>query len=249
MEPLPRFHVGRSADACLLLVEDDPEVSKTLVRTLAAHGFSILTASSGAEIGACLNTRAIDLLILDLMLPGEDGLEICRHLRTASEIPILILSALTSSTDRVVGLEMGADDYMSKPFDTRELVARVRALLRRARSAGINCQKPLVRRYNFEGWCVEPIARRLHNPEGAHVALTSAEFDLLLAFCRNPGRVLSRERLLELTHSGTAGPMERSIDVHVSRIRQKLQYNARGDDLLKTVRLGGYIFTPEVEAL
>ena len=157
-----------------------------------------------------------------------------------------MLTALKEDVDRIVGLEIGADDYMTKPFNPRELVARIRALLRRAHSDP-NLRAVRTQPLCFAGWRINPAARELQSPDGVGVALTSAEFDVLVAFCRNPGKILSREQLLELTHGGLAGPIERSIDVHVSRIRQKIEPDPRDPSLIKTVRLGGYIFTPTVE--
>jgi two-component system OmpR family response regulator len=157
-----------------------------------------------------------------------------------------MLTALGESVDRIVGLEIGADDYVTKPFNSRELVARIRALLRRAQS-GVRGGADRVPPLRFAGWRIDPAARQLCDPDGVQVTLTSAEFDLLLAFCNRPGRILSREQLLDLTHGGTAGPIERSIDVHVSRIRQKIEPDPREPALIKTVRLGGYVFTPIVE--
>jgi two-component system OmpR family response regulator len=187
----------------------------------------------------------IDLMVLDVMLPGEDGYSICRRLRANSAIPIIMLTALGEDVNRIVGLELGADDYVTKPFNSRELVARIRALLRRSYGTTGSRRRP--RALRFAGWLIDPIARQLRNPEGVQVAMTSAEFDLLLAFCWNPGHVLSRERLLELTHCGSAGPIERSIDVHVSRVRQKIEPDPHDPSLIKTVRLAGYIFTPAVK--
>jgi two-component system OmpR family response regulator len=214
------------------------------------HGFRVALASSGVAMDDYLRGQAADVIILDVMLPGEDGLALCRRLRAVSRVPILMLTALGSEIDRVLGLEIGADDYVTKPFSSRELIARVRALLRRAQSDTDRAQPPsLLKGYRFAGWRIEPSARQLYNPAGVRVSLTSAEFDLLFAFCENPGRVLSREQLLELMHSGAAGPLGRSVDVHVSRVRQKLESEAFEGELIKTVRLGGYIFTPRVELL
>jgi two-component system OmpR family response regulator len=155
-----------------------------------------------------------------------------------------MLTALADDIDRIVGIEIGADDYITKPFNSRELVARIRGLLRRMRSSGAAETRP--RALAFKGWKIDPVARQLHNPDGVQVTMTSAEFDLLCAFCRNPGQVLSREQLLDLTPGGQAGPIARSIDVHVSRVRQKIEPDPQQPTLIKTVRLGGYIFTPTV---
>ena len=234
--------------AHILLVEDDVDISRLLASTLAESGFTASTVSSAVEMDRLLARGGIDLIVLDVMLPGEDGFNICRRLRASSSIPIIMLTALGESVDRVVGLEIGADDYVSKPFNSRELVARIRALLRRASStAQIGANR--LRSLRFAGWRIDPAARELRDREGVQVTLTSAEFDLLLAFCNRPGRVLSRDELLELTHGGAAGPIERSIDVHVSRIRQKIEPDPRDPTLIKTVRLGGYVFTPIVEPI
>ncbi|MES2292463.1 MAG: response regulator transcription factor [Pseudomonadota bacterium] len=231
--------------AHILLVEDDLEISKLICELLIQNGLSASIVSSGLMMDKYLSKNRVDLLILDVMLPGENGFDICRRVRAASEIPILMLTALGSEVDRVVGLEIGADDYLAKPFASRELVARVRALLRRSK-AEASRQMPRARSYRFQGWVLEPTARCIFNPDGVRVALTSTEFDLLLALCQNPGMVLSRDQLLEMTYSGLAGPIARTIDVHISRLRQKIEAN--GDvNMIQTVRLGGYIFTPQVK--
>lgn len=243
--PMPP--TAADAPVRILLVEDDAAISSMLSETLAESGFAALAVGSAPEMDRALARGDVDLVVLDVMLPGEDGFAICRRLRAASNVPIIMLTALGEEVDRVVGLEIGADDYVTKPFNSRELVARIRALLRRSRASGSSAgarSQP----FRFAGWRVFPSERQLYNPEGVRVTTTSAEFDLLLAFCRNAGRVLSREQLLDLTHGGLAGPIERSVDVHVSRIRQKIEPDPRDPTLIKTVRLGGYVFTPSVEA-
>lgn len=234
----------RSA-ASILLVEDDAQISRMLRQTLSENGFAAHCVSSATEMDAILGRRDIDLILLDVMLPGEDGFSICRRLRATSGIPIIMLTALGEDVNRIGGLEIGADDYVSKPFNSGELVARIRALLRRSYDAALSRKPSKV--FRFAGWSIDPTTRELRNPDDVQVAMTSAEFDLLLAFCQYPGQILSRERLLELTHGGTAGPIERSIDVHVSRVRQKIEPNPDDPRYIKTVRLGGYIFTPTVE--
>ena len=231
--------------ARVLLVEDDPTIQNMLADALRDSGFSVGIAASGPEMDRTMQKEGADLVLLDVMLPGEDGRAICARLRGQSPgLPIIMVTALGDDIDRIVGLEIGADDYVSKPFNTRELIARIRALLRRARTSGgaRTRQGPL----RFAGWLIHPTERRLINPQGAMVTTTSAEFDLLLAFCAHPGEILSREQLLELTHGGLAGPVERSVDVHVSRIRQKIEPSPSEPTYIKTIRLGGYIFTPEV---
>ncbi len=234
----------------VLVVEDDAGISHLLAEKLREEGFYTATVSSGREMDSYLKGANPDIILLDVMLPGESGISICRRLRDRSDIPIIMLTALGEEADRVTGLEIGADDYVTKPFRSRELVARIRALMRRANAHRTRTESlSPVAAYRFAGWRLEPFSRQLMNPDGARVMLTSAEFDLLLAFCCKPGCVLSREQLLDLTHGGSAGPIERSIDVHVSRVRQKIDPGSADVSFIKTVRLGGYIFTPIVELL
>jgi two-component system, OmpR family, response regulator len=237
-----------SNQARILIVEDDLAIHHMLSEILSENGFSVSATTSAVEMDRALRREEVDLVVLDVMLPGEDGFSICGRLRASSNLPILMLTALGEDVDRIVGLEIGADDYVTKPFNSRELVARIRALLRRTRAFGVKTGQRLGP-LRFAGWRIFPAERRLLSPEGVRVTTTSAEFDLLLAFCHHSGEVLSREQLLEWTHGGLAGPVERSVDVHVSRIRQKIEPDPRDPTFIKTVRLGGYIFTPEVEAL
>lgn len=228
----------------ILLVEDDPEIARMSSAVLSENGFGVWAVASAREMDAALRRQHIDLIVLDVRLPDEDGFSICRRLRAASIIPIVMLSACGDDTDRIVGLEMGADDYMVKPFNARELVARIRALLRRVQAGSARGRAAVLQ---FAGWSLDPVTRQLRNPEGVRVAMTSIEIDLLLAFCRNAGRILSREQLLELVHGGMVGSIERSIDVHISRIRRKVEPDHRDPIFIKTVRLGGYVFTPTVQ--
>jgi two-component system OmpR family response regulator len=246
MTATPTATAFPNPSAHVLLVEDDAEICRMLADVLKESGFAATAVASAVEMDATLRDESVDLVVLDIMLPGEGGLSICKRLRAASGIPIIMLTALKEDVDRIVGLEIGADDYMTKPFNPRELIARIRALLRRA-NGDPNLRAVRTQPLSFAGWRINPTARELQNPDGVGVALTSAEFDVLVAFCRNPGKILSREQLLELTHGGLAGPIERSIDVHVSRIRQKIEPDPRDPSIIKTVRLGGYIFTPTVE--
>ena len=232
----------------ILLVEDDEAISQILEEILAENGFTPCAATNAIEMDRVLAQGGVDLILLDVMLPREDGFSICRRLRASSTVPIIMLTARDEDVDRIVGLELGADDYVTKPFNSRELIARIRALLRRSQTAGA-ASSHRMRPMRFAGWRIYPGERQLYSPNGVRVSTTSAEFDLLLAFCLNPGRILSRDQLLELTHGGLAGPIERSVDVHVSRIRQKIEDDPRDPMLIKTVRLGGYVFTPGVEAL
>jgi two-component system OmpR family response regulator len=230
----------------ILCVEDDAEIARMLTEVLEDNGFAPVFVGSAPEMEALLEREDVDLVVLDVMLPGEDGLSICRRLRTSSSIPIIMVTARGEDVDRILGLELGADDYVTKPFNSRELVARIRALLRRAES-GSTSARHRPRPLTFAGWRIDPATRELRDPDGVRITLTSVEFDLLLALCRNPGKVLSREQLIELVHGGLAGSVERSIDVHISRIRQKLEPDPKDRSMIKTVRLGGYVFTPAVE--
>jgi two-component system OmpR family response regulator len=228
----------------VLLVEDDSEIAAMLAQVLTESGFHAASVGSATEMDALLRRQSFDLIILDAMLPGEDGFSICRRLRAASSTPIIMLTALGEDVDRIVGIELGADDYITKPFNSREVVARIRGLMRRASYGAEHRERrePMT----FAGWRIDPVSRQLRDPNNVRVTMTTAEFDVLLAFCQNPGRVLTRDQLLSLTHAGLAGPVERSVDVHVSRVRQKIEPNVREPTLIKTVRLGGYVFTPDV---
>jgi two-component system OmpR family response regulator len=231
----------------ILLVEDDTEIAEMISRFLVKNGVRVSTATNGTEMDRLLGTSKIDLLLLDLMLPGEDGISICSRLRAASATPIVIVTARGADTDRIKGLEAGADDYLAKPFNPRELLARIRAVLRRSGASAAPGNGAFVT-LTFEGWRVDPALRQLRNPAGVRVPLTGAEFDLLLVFCQHPRRVLTREQLVDLTRGRGAAPFERSVDILVSRIRQKIENDPRDPRFIHTVRLGGYLFTPEIQA-
>ncbi len=232
----------------ILLVEDDKEISFLVAKYLRANQCRVSVAENGAEADRVLRDHKVDILVLDIMLPGEDGLSICRRLRSDAGVPIILVSAKSDEIDRIVGLEVGADDYLGKPFNPRELLARVRAVLRR--SSGVPAESanaaPRWRTMRFCGWTVDTLHRSVENPEGARVMLTGAEFDLLIVFCERPQRVLSRDQLLEFTQGRTAAPFERSVDILVSRLRRKIE-TTETPDLIKTIRTAGYIFTPAVE--
>ncbi|GAB5467889.1 MAG: response regulator [Rhodospirillales bacterium] len=233
----------------ILIVEDDRDIAELVAKFLRKNGLGASIAGNAKAMDRRLAERLPDLLVLDLMLPGEDGLAVARRLRAGpgdlAELPIIMLTAVREESDRIVGLEMGADDYLGKPFSPRELLARIRAVLRRASGPG---KGTVVQRivYRFEGWSLSPLMRELRDPEDVKVSLTGAEFDLLQAFCEHPRRILSRERLLDLTRGRGGAPFDRSVDTLVSRIRRKIERDPKAPDLLKTVRLGGYLFTPEV---
>lgn len=230
----------------ILMVEDDPEIARGAMRFLVQSGFRVSHAPDSRAMDRILRDSKIDLVLLDLMLPGEDGLSICRRLRTGHAMPIIMLTAMGEEMDRVVGLELGADDYVAKPFSSRELVARIRAVLRRGANAPGPAPEERGGKRLFAGWTLNVVARQLHNPDGAKVTLTGAEFDLLVVFSERPRRVLTRDQLLDLTQGRAAGPFDRSIDTLVSRIRQKIEVDPKDPVFIQTVRLGGYMFTPEV---
>jgi two-component system, OmpR family, response regulator len=242
----PAEQPRRQIRSRILCVEDDAEIAQMMREILEENGLAPIFAGSAAEMDSLLQRAEFDLVVLDVMLPDEDGLSICQRLRQRSSIPIIMVTARGEAIDRILGLELGADDYVTKPFNSRELIARIRALLRRAAgetSAGPSRPRPMT----FSGWRIDPTTRELHDPTGLKITLTSTEFDLLLGFCRNAGRVLSREQLTEFVHGSLTGSIERSIDVHISRIRQKIEPDPKERSMIKTVRLGGYVFTPIVE--
>jgi two-component system OmpR family response regulator len=233
----------------ILVVEDDRETRALIAKYLRTHACYVTTATDGREMARAMADRRIDLLILDVMLPGEDGLSLCRKVRAESQTPIIMLTARGEDVDRIVGLEMGADDYLPKPFNPRELLARINAVLRRQTAARLASATEGAAVLTFAGWRIDLRLRELRNPEGARVAMTSAEFDLLQTFCERAGRVLSRDSLLDFTQGRSAGSFERSIDVLVSRIRRKIEPDPQNATMIKTVRSGGYLFSPTVKAL
>ena len=231
----------------ILVVEDDGEISRLVARYLRDNDCRVSLACDGREMGRIMEANRIDLIVLDIMLPGEDGLSLCRRLRSDSSVPVIMLSAKGEEVDRIVGLEMGADDYLAKPFNPRELLACVRAVLRRSAQAALAPSGKRARVLVFQGWRLDCALRKLTNPKGSAVAVTSGEFDLLQVLCERPGRILSRDQLLELTQGRSAGAFERSIDVLIRRLRRKIEGNPQYPEIIKTVRSGGYLFTPDVE--
>jgi two-component system, OmpR family, response regulator len=232
--------------ATILIVEDDPEISRLVADFMRREGFEVACAVDGRAMDAVLARLRPDILILDLMLPGEDGLSICRRMRASDTFPILMLTAKSDEIDRVVGLEMGADDYLVKPFGPRELLARVRAILRRANGAAM---KPVARRYAFDRFVVDLDSRSVELAEAdqAPPQFTSAEFDLLGCFVLRPRRVLTRDQILDWTRGRSAEPFDRTVDMLISRLRKKLDTASPGSNLITTVRNGGYLFTASVK--
>lgn len=235
-------------EACILVVEDDGEMRQLVARLLREAGFRPVPLRDGREMFEWLDKAAAppDLVVLDVMLPGASGFDICRRLRARGGLPIIMLTARGDEMDRVLGLEMGADDYVAKPFAPREFIARVRAVLRRA-AGDPAAASAAARRLRFAGWVLDVKARELLSPAGAVVDLTGAEFELLLAFLEHPQRVLSRDQLLEVARGRVAiEGSERTVDVQVSRLRRKIEPDESSPAIIKTVRGAGYIFVPEV---
>lgn len=230
----------------VLAVEDDAVMRRLIARTLQDNGFRVSGARNGQEMWDLLARLPIDLVLLDLMLPGVGGLDLCRMLRERSAIPIIIVTARGSETDRVLGLELGADDYLPKPFSGAELVARIRAVLRRSRMEAAQPSAPRGRHLHFAGWTMDLARRELTSPEGATVDLSGAEYDTLLAFVEHPHRVLSRDQLLELSRNRAGEVFDRSVDVLVSRLRKKIELEAGDQAIIKTVRGSGYMFVPDI---
>lgn len=234
----------------IAVVEDDPEIGLLVLGLLRREGFEAELCRNGEAFDRLCDRRRVDLAILDLMLPGEDGLSICRRLHVRGDIPVLMVTARGEDVDRIVGLEIGADDYLAKPFNPRELIARARAILRRTRgmhrAAAIATQAG---RWRFAGLLLDAGTRALTAANGADIPLTGAEFDLLAAFVAHPQRVLSRDQLLDWTRGRDAAPFDRSVDVMVGKLRRQLALDPQGGDLIKTVRGGGYQFAAAVERL
>jgi two-component system OmpR family response regulator len=231
----------------VLIVDDDSEIRSLLSQFLQKHEYHVSVAADGSQMWAVLDRQHIDLIVLDLMLPGDDGLTLCRKLRHHKNIPIIMLTALGEDTDRIVGLEMGADDYLPKPFNQRELLARIKAVLRRVPSSEHTTTQHNITSLGFEGWKLNLTKRELYSAEQVLVPLTAGEYELLLAFLEHPQQVLNRDQLLDTTKGRTLMPFDRSIDVQISRLRRKIEKEPKHPALIKTVRSGGYIFTADVE--
>jgi two-component system, OmpR family, response regulator len=231
----------------ILVVDDEQEICSIVEEYLTGEGYRVSTAHDGAGMRRVMSQAQVDLVILDLMLPGEDGLTLARILRNESAIGIIILTGRGETVDRIIGLEMGADDYLPKPFHLRELLARVKSVLRRVEGGTGDAPRPVRSRVRFAGWRFDLSSRELLSPVGQGVRLTTGEFDLLAAFVNNANQVLSRDRLLDLARSREAGPFDRTIDVQVGRLRRKLDDDPQNPTLIKTVRGSGYMFTPAVE--
>ena len=231
----------------ILIVDDHREIRDLVSRALSKEGFRVSGAAEGRAMRKALADSRIDLILLDLMLPGEDGLSLCRAIRAESNIPIIMLTAKGDEIDRVIGLEMGADDYLPKPFGSRELIARIKAVLRRSQDKVAppdTDRRP--KHYRFDRWRLDTGARELLRDDGITVPLSTGEYDLLVVFVERPQRVLNRDQLLDLARGRSSSPLDRSIDTQVSRLRKKLELDPGDPKIIKTVWGGGYVFTPAV---
>lgn len=228
----------------LLLVDDEPSLREPLAEYLARQGFVVRQAEDAAKARSALLEETPDLVLLDIMMPGEDGLSLCRYLAEAKNLPVIMLTAKGEAMDRIVGLEIGADDYVPKPFEPRELVARIRSVLRRSAKAAPATDEDAL--YEFDGWKLDPLKRKLTDPEGTVVPISSAEFRLLVAFLGHPRQVLDRDRLLDMVQGREAHLFDRAVDNQISRLRRKIEADSRDPQLILTVRGGGYRFAANV---
>ncbi len=235
-----------SPEPHILVVDDDQELRNLLSRFLRKHGLRVDVAAGGQEMKRILGRANINLIVLDRAMPGEDGLQLCRKLRETTRIPVILLTLLGSDTDRILGLEAGADDYVQKPFNPQELLARIRAVLRRANELPLQNVHQKASVLRFEGWTIDRTHRRLESPAGVSVMLTDGEFDLLVAFAEHPQITLSREQLLDLARGRSAIAFDRSIDMQIARLRRKIETDPQQPRLIKTIRNKGYAFTPQV---
>jgi two-component system OmpR family response regulator len=232
----------------ILIVDDDEDIRKLLEEYLRKNGFDAQAVADGPAMREALVAKPASLVVLDLMLPGEDGLSLCRQLRARSQLPVLMLTAKGDPVDRIIGLETGADDYLAKPFDPRELLARIRSVLRRAKALPADTEINVPESFSFSGWRLDTRERNLRAPDGLVVPLSGAEYRLLLIFLQNPNAVLSRDQLSNFTFGRDADPLDRTIDMQVSRLRERLRDEAREPAIIKTVRGKGYVLAVRVES-
>ena len=231
----------------ILIVDDDTEIRSLLTRYLEKNGLRATAVADGRAMWQALERGSFDLVVLDLMLPGDDGLTLCRNLRAKSDMPVVMLTARGDETDRIVGLEMGADDYLPKPFSARELLARIKVILRRTRSLPPNMQPQDEHLIRFAGWTLDTSKRELVNPDGTATPIGGAEYKLLRVFLDHPNRVLDRDQLLDLSQGREADPLDRAIDVQVSRLRHRLGDDSPSPQLIKPVRGEGYVLAAQVQ--
>lgn len=231
----------------LLLVDDERSIREPLAQYLSRNGFRVTAVGSAAEARTRLAAHTVDLIVLDIMMPGEDGLSLCRHIRETGDLPVILLTARSEETDRIVGLEMGADDYVLKPFSPRELVARIKAIFRRMAAGGARLRPAEGTNYAFDGWVLKTAERSLVDNDGVALPLSTAEYNLMLAFATRPNQVLSRDQLLDITQGREASVFDRSIDNQISRLRRKIEADPKNPRLIKTIWGGGYTLAAQVQ--
>lgn len=231
----------------LLLVDDERSIREPLAQYLSRNGFRVTAVGSAAEARTRLAAHTVDLIVLDIMMPGEDGLSLCRHIRETGDLPVILLTARSEETDRIVGLEMGADDYVLKPFSPRELVARIKAIFRRMAAGGARLRSAEGTNYAFDGWVLKTAERSLVDNDGVALPLSTAEYNLMLAFATRPNQVLSRDQLLDITQGREASVFDRSIDNQISRLRRKIEADPKNPRLIKTIWGGGYTLAAQVQ--
>jgi len=231
----------------ILVVDDDAEIRNLLGEYLRKNGYQAVLVAEGKAMWAALARGKVDLIVLDLMLPGDDGLTLCRKLRADFDTPVIMLTARGEETDRIVGLEMGADDYLAKPFSPRELLARIKSVLRRTRSLPRNLRADDARGITFAGWRLDAVARHLVSPDGVVTSLSGNEYQLLRIFLSHPNHVLTRDQLMLLAKGREADPLDRSIDIQVSRLRHRLGDDSADPQIIKTVRGEGYVLAVPVD--
>jgi len=231
----------------ILIIDDDQDIRELLSKYLKQNQFETTTLADGEKMNDVLAKNSIDLVVLDVMLPGDDGFSLCRQIRNFSNMPVIMLTAVSEETDRIIGLELGADDYLTKPFNPRELLARIKAILRRHNAPTTSTGDKRGNKLVFSGWVLDKSTRSLTSPKDVDVVLSAGEYDLLLALLSRPQRVLNRDQLLDYTKNREAGPFDRSIDIQISRLRQKIEDNPKQPEIIKTVRGGGYMLTASVE--
>ncbi|MDD7910951.1 MULTISPECIES: response regulator [Pseudovibrio] len=236
-----------TSNKTLLIVDDDEEIASLTAEFLQDRGYTVLTANSAEEAHGVLEANEVDLMVLDIMLPGESGLALCQRVRKSSKLPIIIISAITGDTERIVGLELGADDYLEKPFNPRELQARIFAIFRRTEDPNAPKAVPKVKRYEFSGWVLDEATRHLKAPDGVLVHLSSSEFDALLTLVKSPQKPVSRDALGKVLRGAAVESHDRSIDILISRLRKKLAQTEPGKDFISTVRHQGYLFSQPVQ--
>jgi two-component system, OmpR family, response regulator len=230
----------------ILLVDDEESIRDPLTKYLERQGYRVTAAENAVVARQALSAYDIDIVLLDIMMPGEDGLSLCQHISTANGPPVILLTAKSETADRIAGLEIGADDYLAKPFSPRELVARIKITLRRI-GANQDSNHP-AQGYQFNGWMLDCVEQKLFDPHGVLISLSTGEFRLLEVFLQRPGQILTRDQLLDLTSGREAGPLDRTIDNQISRLRRKIEIDAKEPDYIKTIWGGGYRFSSEVTA-